>query len=112
MADLTWPSGHPFDPARAYQLSDDLRAITAETGNCRPDDGADMIDHLLLALGFTRPPLSRNKADREPRCQICTWLREYDNGAFCGRVEPKKGVEMNEVCKHYTPPTSVCEGEE
>lgn len=39
-------------------------------------------------------------------CQTCTWLREYDNGAFCGRDTPKKPVEMGMVCKHYTPPVS------
>lgn len=53
--DLTWPTGQPFDPARAFQLADDLRQLEEFFGHCRIGDGADMIEHLLTRLGFARP---------------------------------------------------------
>ena len=51
-----------------------------------------------------RPLEETERTMSDAKCQTCIWLREYDNGAWCGRREPKRPVEMTEVCKDYTPP--------
>jgi ribA/ribD-fused uncharacterized protein len=54
--DLTWPSGAPFSPKRAYELAADLDQLEEDLGqdlgHCRLSDGADMIRHLLRGLGL------------------------------------------------------------